>query len=322
MVTHTIFVIAIGILYPVFLTSILVLLELTDTERHILSLILSIVSIVCSHFGSNKVIKQGIGLGGTLQLMASLGYHWSFFDELSKITIYASTLLVLLYYAHYYLSEDQSLLSIIVGVAQSATYTVFVFTFIRYCMDQTFSDTNESHKRVILLTTSVLTIIGSSLFIKNATTRFGLSLGGFTLLIMTLFLNWNHYRDSEKLVIYGIPLGIALWCGNRSESDTKSITCISSLCVGILYNLFMDTLYHIIVGDVELKYILLLATSILTLYIATRCEGLNKYGLLTGGLFMLLVTSVHNFHHFSLFEVMLLIGFALLALLYFASKLS
>jgi hypothetical protein len=315
----TIFTLAIGVLYPAFLSSVFLLL-VEDNNKHILSLIASMLTIGCSHYYiKNNIIKSGLVMGGALQLMGTLGYHWRSYDELLKISIYGLSLLMLTYYTYHFAANNTSITNIALIAAISALFCVFFFTLIGYCSDNVFDQ--ESYKRFILMVVSVLSIIGSS-FILRSTLRFGIVLGGASLLLMTFFLNWNYYSDIEKLIIYGVPLMLSLYGAyNQSSEESSFVKTIISLVIGVLYNLFIFTFFSMIISDGDTAYFILLALSIITMYCASAISKyLLRSGLLVGGFIMLIITIGCNFDRYSVEDVIIIFGLALATLLYFAYK--
>lgn len=295
--TRIIFILAIGCLYTTFLTTLLVFLP-NDTNKHILSLVISLVSFSCYSI-KNDLIKSGIGLGSTLQLVITLGYHWSLYDDLLKIGLYGVALLSLILITHYCEKSDSNIINDITGFALASVYSVFFFIFITYYTDYIHS--NEFHKRLLLTTVSTLTIVVFTVFgnQRKMTTRFGCALGlGPTF--------W--YADSPVSIMITLPY-------------FTNISIVIGLSIGISYYIVLTSLVNIANVDYESSQFLLLALSILTLCITTRMTpSLSKYGLLVGSLMILIVTSVTNFNFYSPAVITMLAGIALAILLYFASS--
>lgn len=320
-ISHFTFILAIGSLYTTFISSLLIFLP-DNLDRHILSLVISISTILSPSLITHTIIRTGLGLGGVLQLSLTLAYHWRFYDELLKISLYGITLLSILLYIHYYLHSDNNPHNII-SVGLGLVYSIFLFTLITYCSEHLHGA--ENYKRFTLVIVSIVSIgiVGSYRFIGkliSATTRFGISLGGLFLLLITLFLNWNYYDNYEKLMIYGIPLSIILYNGSSiPTTDMIPSKGIMSFTIGILYVLYIHTICDTFRIEESSKNFLILTISIITLaignYLSTNISG---YGLSVGGIIMILFTVIYQFHHYTMLETMLILGILLVILLYFA----
>ncbi len=63
---------------------------------------------------------------------------------------------------------------------------------------------------------------------KNRCLRYGLYIGGFLLMLHSLFYNWTQMENTSKLVIMAIGLGIAMWYiyinySGDEENDSSDI---------------------------------------------------------------------------------------------------
>ncbi len=330
--THTVFILALGSLYSTFLCLALIVLP-ESTNKHLLSLAISLASILGSYRINHKLIKSGICLGGVLQFLITLGYHWKLYDELLKIGIYGSTLLLLVYYTYYFPVPTSYAFDNIMTIALSSIYSIFTFTFVGYLSDKSLEQ--EAYKRGLLLMTSISTIsVGFTFIEKSKTTRYGIILGGVLVFVITLFLDWDHFSDYEKAVILGIPLMTILWYGihikpnnyyttqsSKPIQEFDNLLYLVSIFLGSMYLIFVGTIFKIMHLDYETTQLMFLVTSLITMYSATYMSpSLSKYSLLIGGLTMLLIVSLSNFQLYSHMNILIITGIALATLLYFTSR--
>ena len=96
-------------------------------------------------------------------------------------------------------------------------------------VDGSDKSVTEFNKHVILILIGLMGVF-SACFVRNHSTKLGLSLGGILTLLTAVMSYWNKYSENMKLVILGVSLSVIVYLSARLY-DIKNIEDLFSFDV-------------------------------------------------------------------------------------------